>query len=170
MAKRAKQAAAEAVQFTPDTLTPPQLPEIVSPQSPETPRSDAPQPNAEQPSRPLLARPDPDAREWKSIRLGREKDSPRLRLLRSHRFNQMQIRSDEELPPAALDRLKRAGWTERPEEGIWTLQLPSRKQEDGVEPTRPWPTVLDAERLLHDLANDVRTGKGMPTIAHESGR
>ena len=40
----------------------------------------------------------PDPREHKSISLGPDRDSPRIRLLRSQRFNQMQIRSDEQLP------------------------------------------------------------------------
>ena len=113
---------------------------------------------------------DRDPREWKSINLGPERNSPRLAHLRSDRFNQMQIRSDEELPAAAIERLKSEGWTERPDEGIWTRQLPSRKKEEGVESTPSWPTVLEAERMLHDVANDIRTGKGMPAIAHESSR
>jgi hypothetical protein len=59
MAKRVKQAAAEAVQFTPDTLTPPQLPEIVSPQSPEAPQLGAQQAEADQPTRQWRANPFP---------------------------------------------------------------------------------------------------------------
>jgi hypothetical protein len=162
------QAANEAVDMPPASPAGPQLSEIVPLQPPEPPQLSTQHADAAKSARPLST--DSDPREWKSISLGPERDSPRLRLLRSHRFNQMQIRSDEELPPAAHDRLKDAGWTERPEEGVWTRQLPSRKKEDGVEPTPAWPTVLEAERMLHDVANDIRTGKGMPPIAHESGR
>jgi hypothetical protein len=164
------QTAAEAVDMPPASPAGPQLTEIVPLQPPEPPQLSTQHAEAARPARQPLADSDRDPREWKSINLGPEKNSPRLRLLRSDRFNQMQIRADEELPAAALERLKSAGWTERPEEGIWTRQLPSRKKEEGVEPTPPWPTVLEAERLLHDLANDIRTGKGMPPIAHESGR
>ena len=110
----------------------------------------------------------PDPRPQKQISLGLDKDSPRLRLLRSHRFNQMQIRSDEELPEAARDTLTAAGWTERPEEGIWTRQLPPRAKE-GEEQKAPWPTVLEAERLFHDLANGIRADRGLPPDAPERG-
>jgi hypothetical protein len=59
MAKRAKQAAAEAVQLTQDTLTPPQLPEILSPQSPEAPQLSAQQAEADLPTRQWRANPFP---------------------------------------------------------------------------------------------------------------
>jgi hypothetical protein len=65
-----------------------------------------------------------EIRELKSINLGPNRDSARLRLLRNYRFNQIRIRSDEELLQAAREQLQAAGWKDRSEEeGIWTEQL-----------------------------------------------
>jgi hypothetical protein len=115
----------------------------------------------------------PDIRELKSIKLGPDRDSPRLRLLRSYRFNQLQIRCDEELPQAAREQLQAAGWRDRTEEeGIWTKQLPPRPRKDAEDsgPVTPgWPTVVEAERLFHDLANAIRADKGLPSVGQERG-
>ena len=170
MAKRAKHATAEAVDLTTDALTapqlpdvtPPQRPELVQPQPPESPKLGAEQPAVEPPTRL------PEVREMKSINLGPDKHSPRLRLLRSYRFNQMQMRSDEALPEAAVVKLKTAGWTERREEGIWTRQLPPRPK-DGGEQKPAWPVVVEAERVFHDIANSIRADRGLSPIAQERG-
>jgi hypothetical protein len=112
----------------------------------------------------------PDVRELKSVNFGPDRDSPRLRLLRSYRFNQIQIRADEELSAAAREQLKEAGWTERPEEGIWTKQLPRRPREGaGEEPKPVWPTVVEAEHLFQVLATAIRTEKGLVPSAPERG-
>ena len=111
----------------------------------------------------------PDPREHKSISLGPDRDSPRVRLLRSRRFNQMQIRSDTELPEASCEQMKAAGWTERPEEGIFTKQLPPRPKAEGEEARPAWPTVLEAERQFHELANAIRADKGLAPVAEERG-
>lgn len=112
----------------------------------------------------------PDVRELKSVNLGPDRDSPRLRLLRSFRFNQLQIRGDEELPATAREQLKEAGWTERPEEGIWTKQLPRRPRDgESEEPKPAWPTVVEAERLFQDLATAIRTEKGLVPATQERG-
>jgi hypothetical protein len=72
----------------------------------------------------------------------------------------MQIRADEELSQTSRDQLKDAGWIERLDEGIWTKQLPRRpKGGEGEAPQPAWPTVVEAERLFHDLANAIRTDK-----------
>jgi hypothetical protein len=157
----------ETVQLTPPTLASPQLPDTTPPQRPEMVQPHAPesrQLGAEQPAAARL----PDVRESKSVKLGPDKDSPRLRLLRSFRFNQMQISSDEELPQAQRDKLNAAGWTERSDEGIWTKQLPPRAR-DGEEPKSAWPTVLEAERLFHDVANAIRADNKMPPVDQERG-
>jgi hypothetical protein len=109
-------------------------------------------------------------RELKSVNLGPERDSPRLRLLRSYRFNQIQIRADEVLPATAREQLKEAGWTERPDEGIWTKQLPRRpKNGESEDPKPAWPTVVEAEQLFQDLATAIRTDKGLVPAAQERG-
>jgi hypothetical protein len=82
----------------------------------------------------------------------------------------MQIRADEALPHVSRDQLKDAGCTERSEEGVWTKQLPRRPKDGDTEPPKPaWPTVVEAERLFHDLANAIRIDKGMPPIGQEQG-
>jgi hypothetical protein len=159
--------AVETVQLTPDTLTSPQLPDTAPPQRPELVQPQAPESPqlvAEEPKAARL----PDVRESKSVNLGPDKNSPRLRLLRSYRFNQMQISSDEGLPQAQRDQLNAAGWTERSDEGIWTKQLPPRARE-GEEPRSAWPTVLEAERLFHDIANAIRADRKMPPVDQERG-
>ena len=132
MAKR-RVAAAEAVPFTPTEESAPQVTETVTPIPP-----------AEESLKPIDRL--PDIREMKSIRIGPDQDSPRLRLLRNYRFNQIQIRSDEELPQTSRDQLKDAGWTERPAEGVWTKQLPRHPRDRDDEAPQPgWPTVVAAE-------------------------
>ena len=159
MAKRTS--AAEAVQPTPAAEA-----------APPSAATATPAPTAEggqEPDEPKAARL-PDVRELKSVNLGPDRDSPRLRLLRSFRFNQLQIRADEELPATAREQLKEAGWTERPDEGIWTKQLPRRpKNGEGEEPKPAWPTVVEAERLFQDLATAIRTDKGLSPAAQERG-
>ena len=116
MAKQAKQTTAVAAQPIPTEQATPQVAETVRP-------TEGGQANDE-----LKAPRLPDVREIKSVNLGPDRDSPRLRLLRSFRFNQMQIRSDEALPEAASEKLKAEGWRDRTEEeGIWTKQLPPRR-------------------------------------------
>ncbi len=158
MAKR--KSAAEAVPFTPTEEPTPRMTETVTPI-----------PAVEEGQRPKERL--PDIREMKSIKLGPERDSPRLRLLRSYRFNQLQVRSDEELPQSAREQLHAAGWRDRTEEeGIWTKQLPPRPRKDAEDPgpvTPGWPTVVEAERLFHELANANRADKGLPPIGQERG-
>jgi hypothetical protein len=161
MARR-KQAAAQAAEPTGEALTAPQPPE--SPQQPTSDELAAPSPRAADRSH---ASRFPDPREEKSLNLGSAKDSPRLRLLRSDRFNQMQIRSDEPLSSASQEKLKADGWTERPDEGSWTKQLPSRKPVEGQERTRPWPAVLKAEQFFAELAADIRREHHLPPASPE---
>ena len=107
MAKR-RQAAAEAIHVTPtEEAAPP-----VAATATLDPASEGGQSTAERQTARF-----PDPREQKSVSLGADRGSPRLRLLRSHRFNQLQIRCDEGTPrglPRAvegcrLDRTPRGG-------------------------------------------------------------
>ena len=159
MAKRTS--AAEAVPLTPAAEAAP----LSAATAPPVPAAQG----GQEPDEPKAARL-PDVRELKSVNLGPDRDSPRLRLLRSFRFNQMQIHADEELPATAREELKAAGWTERLEEGIWTKQLPRRpKNGEGEEAKPAWPTVIEAERLFQDLATAIRTDKGLLPAAQERG-
>jgi hypothetical protein len=157
MTKR-KQAVAESIHITPSEESAPPVAATAT----LDPATEEEQPTGERKTAWY-----PDPREWKSVSLGSDRDSPRLRLLRSHRFNQMQIRSDEEIPEAYREQLKAAGWTERPEEGIWTKQLPPRPKAEGDEQKPAWPTVVEAERLFQDIAKAIRADKGLPSVAQE---
>jgi hypothetical protein len=168
MARRKQ--AAQAAESTGEELTAPQPPERASlqpPASAEPPKSDkttAPPRPASDTSR-TSRFPDPD--EKQSLKLGSGKDAPRLRLLRSDRFKQMQIRSDEPLSDASQKKLKDDGWTERREEGIWTKQLHSRNAAEGQEPTPTWRVVLKAEQFFAELAADIRREHQLPPAAPE---
>ncbi len=177
MAKR-NQAAVEAAQHTLTQEAPPPAAEPVKESAQVTLNHEGAAHSAETVRHPEAGQgPDeshasrlPEMRELKSINLGPDRDSPRLRLLRNYRFNQMQIRSDEQIPAAYHEPLKAEGWTERPEEGAWTKQLPRRSNsENGEEPKHAWPTVLDAERLFHDIANAIRADKKLPPLDQERG-
>jgi hypothetical protein len=106
----------------------------------------------------------PDPRELMRTKLGAAADSPRIALLRSHQFNQMQIRADEPLPEKHQAMLREAGWTDRTEtEGIWTKQLP-KGIDDAGKPREKWRETADAERLFKQIANDIRTERGLGSV------
>jgi hypothetical protein len=147
-AKRKAAAAAAEVQTTQPEEAPPPTAEAATAEPP-----------AEEHKRP----PYPDVREQKGVRISPEGD--KLRLLRSDRFKQLQIKADGELPPAVQERLKAEGWKDRTEdEGIWTKQLP-QPGPDGQEPTPSRrKMVFDAERLFEEIANQIREDRGMPPV------
>ena len=164
--KSAKATAAEAA---------PSIPEEPAPPPAATPATaaemlDLPRPQLEAGKPQTVAgeerRPWPDVSEQKVVKVSRDGDM--LRLLRSHKYNQMQIKGDGELPDWAKERLKADGWRDRvEEEGIYTKQLPPRPRPDaeGQDPAKPaWPTVIEAERFFEQLANDIRAERGMKPV------
>jgi hypothetical protein len=143
--------------------------------APSTPAEEAAPPAATAPAvaeRPPVEgeerRPWPDVTEQKEVAVS--PDGDKLRLLRSRKFNQMQIKADAELPDWARERLKADGWRDRVEdEGIYTKQLPPRPKPavegQEAEPAKPaWPTVLEAERLFEEIANGMRADRKMPPV------
>jgi hypothetical protein len=93
----------------------------------EPPAQEAAPPAAEQPVPESERRPLPDVSEQKTVLISPEPDGAKLRLLRSRRYNQVQISPDGDLPDWARERLQAAGWRDRvEEEGIYTKQLPPR--------------------------------------------
>jgi hypothetical protein len=121
-------------------------------------------PAPEEPGR----RPWPDVSEQKTVLLS--PDGDKLRLLRSRRFNQLQISPDGALPDWTGERLKADGWRDRVEdEGIYTKQLPPRAKsaEDGrsAGPAQPaWTAVIEVERFIVQLANEIRAERGMTPV------
>ncbi|MFO0851855.1 MAG: hypothetical protein U0871_25310 [Gemmataceae bacterium] len=103
----------------------------------------------------------PDAKTWAgqpdpfpflSVALTDANDGPRVRLYRSRRFNQMAIGFDEKPPEPVRQRLRDEGYKWREAEGVWTIQLGEHKASG----------QLAAERLVVDLANDIRAEAGLP--------
>ncbi len=90
-----------------------------------------------------------------SASIGEGRGSPRMQLLRSHRFKQMQMRFDIQPDDHHLMKLKEAGWRDRTQdEGIWTKQVA----------TGEWQPVADAERLFKEIANAIREEKGLEPV------
>jgi hypothetical protein len=120
------------------------------------------EPSAEERQRP----PYRDVREQKDVRVSPNGD--KLRLLRSDRYNQMQISPDGELPDWARERLQADGWRDRVEdEGIYTRQLPPRPkagEEDRELSSARRRAVIEAERFFEQLANDLRADRKMPPV------
>ncbi len=143
--------------------------ETIEPPAQEAAPPSAAAPVAERPSvEGEERRPWADVMEQKTVLISPGPDGARLRLRRSHRFNQMQISPDGELPDWARERLQADGWRDRVEdEGIYTKQLPPRAKpgEEGREPPPPaWPKVIEAERFFEQLANDIRAERKMPPV------
>jgi len=90
-----------------------------------------------------------------SILLGPTNDSPRIRLLRSNKFQQMQIKFDEKPADNHLDMLRDNGWTWRNQEKVWTIQLDKESR---------WKTQADAEYLFREIGNAIRAEKGLEPV------
>jgi hypothetical protein len=110
----------------------------------------------EEARKPILT---PDPRGVTSIALGDSKGSPRVHLLRSYKYKQMQIRFDEQPAEDYLAMLKRTGWRDRTEEeGIWTKQIPDDAR---------WQSIRDMETDFKAVANAIRTDKGLEPMMQE---
>jgi hypothetical protein len=105
-------------------------------------------------SRPAYA---PDPRSQTSVKISEHPGGARMHLLRSHKFNQMQIRFDGERPGEQYEAmLKDAGWRDRTEsEGVWTKQIDREAR---------WQTVQQMEREFRDVANAIRRDKGLEPV------
>jgi hypothetical protein len=149
-----RKSAAQAAQDQPETVE-----VAASPAAAPTAVAEAAPPERER-------RPFPDVAEQKEVLISPNGD--KLRLLRSHRYNQVQISPDGELPNWARERLKAYGWRDRlEEEGIYTKQLPPRAKagEEGPEPSPSRKRVVfEAERFFEELAKDIRAERGMKPV------
>ena len=97
-----------------------------------------------------------DPRTLITVSLSPTQGGPSMRLLRSHRYRQLQVRFEGQQPDDQhLVRLKEAGWIDRTEsEGIWTKQIPPGQ----------WQPVADGERLFKEIANAIRKDKGLEPV------
>ena len=87
-----------------------------------------------------------------AVSLGPDKDSPRMRLYRSNRLNQMAIGFDERPDPPYRTRLREDGWRWREDEGVWTKQLNRERRAAGQ---------LQAERLFTEISDAIRADRGL---------
>jgi hypothetical protein len=89
-----------------------------------------------------------------SVSLSDHRGGPSMHLLRSQKYNQMQIRFDGEQPDEKhRARLKETGWKDRTEaEGVWTKQIDKNAR---------WQSVQDMEREFKAVANAIRKDKGL---------
>lgn len=100
----------------------------------------------------------PEPHELDSIELGPGQGAPRMRLLRSRRYQQLQIRFDEKPADEVRERLHSEGWRWRGQETGWTKQLDKEAR---------WRSQADAERLFKEIANGIRAEQGMgPILEH----
>lgn len=94
-----------------------------------------------------------------SVALGDAADSPRVRLFRNRRMNQVAIRFDEKPPEPVRRRLRDEGYKWRDAEGVWTKQLGEHRATG----------QLAAERLVEDIANGVRAEGGLAPVGRAVG-
>jgi len=97
----------------------------------------------------------PDPHSIDQISLSEAKDGAMMRLLRSHRFRQMQIQFDEKPLKDVTLQLKDAGWTWNHHDKTWFLPLGR-----GTEISK----TIDAERLFKQLADQIRESKGLEPV------
>lgn len=93
-----------------------------------------------------------------SVALSDSKDGPKIRLYRSHKFQQMAIQFDEKPDEAVRQKLREDGWTWRGAEGVWTKQLGER----------PGETHSKAEEFFENIANDIRQAKGLEPVIFQT--
>ena len=98
-----------------------------------------------------------DPRSVMGANLSGQPDGPLMRLLRSQKFNQMQIQFDGGQPDEQyLARLRQDGWKDRTKsEGVWTKQ---------IDRDARWQSVDKMEREFKAVANAIRKDKGMEPV------
>ena len=98
-----------------------------------------------------------DPRSMLSVSLSDHQGGPSMHLLRSHKFNQMQVRFEGEQPDERhLAILRESGWRDRTqEEGVWTKQ---------IDRDARWQSVDKMEREFKAVANAIRKDKGMEPV------
>jgi hypothetical protein len=98
-----------------------------------------------------------DPHEKISVSLSGTPGGPAMHLLRSHKYNQMQIRFDRGQPDEQyLKILTDAGWKDRTaSEGVFTKQ---------IDRDARWQSVREMEQEFKDVANAIRKDKGLGPV------
>lgn len=94
----------------------------------------------------------PDPFTLMTVSLGPDRDSPKMRLYRSNRMNQMAIGFDDKPEQQHRVRLREDGWRWRETEGVWTKQLDRERRASGQ---------LEAERLFTEISEAIRGDLGL---------
>lgn len=123
----------------------------------DTPTADGGEPAAGLPATDAAAKPPAhaaDPRPMLNVSLSDHQGGPSAQLLRSHRFNQMQVRFNGEQPSEpAQAMLRDAGWKDRTEaEGVYTKQ---------IDRDARWQSVAQMEQEFKAVANAIREAKGL---------
>jgi hypothetical protein len=101
----------------------------------------------------------PDPHELDTVCLGPDNSGPKMRLFRSNRFNQVQIRFDERPPEDVVGILKEDGWRWRGQGEGWTKQLDRAAR---------WRGQADAERLFKEIADELRQSRGHAPLLEQT--
>jgi hypothetical protein len=104
----------------------------------------------------------PDPHEKLSVSLSDVRGGPAMHLLRSHRYNQLQVRFDHGQPDEKfLKMLTDAGWRDRTqEEGVFTKQ---------IDRDAKWQAVARMEEEFKHVANEIRQSRGLGPVLKELG-
>ena len=94
----------------------------------------------------------PDPFVLMAVTLGPDAESPRIRLYRSNKLNQMAIKFDTKPEHPYRERLRANGWRWREDEGVWTKQLERERRAAGQ---------LQAERLFTEIGDAIRAELGL---------
>jgi len=97
---------------------------------------------------------------FRSIALSDTAHGPKMRLLRSNKFQQMQMQFDEKPDEKYRQMLIQQGWKWRIEEKVWSKQLDQENR---------WRVQADAERLFNEIGSAIRADKGLSAILEFGG-
>jgi hypothetical protein len=155
-ATKAMQAAAEAVDLAPLQDNAPPVTATTATAVADRERGPA---NEAAKAEPVYAA---DPHEKISVSLSDVRGGPSMHLLRSHKFNQMQVRFVGEQPDEQYRAmLSKKGWRDRTEEeGIYTKQIDRHAK---------WQSVQQMEREFRDVANAIREAKGLGPVLEGLG-
>lgn len=90
-----------------------------------------------------------------TVPITEDNDGPKMRLLRSNRFRQMQIQFDDKPQQEVIELLKDEGFRWNQTDRVWTLAM---------NPTARGASHAIAERLFQDIASTIREANGLGPV------
>lgn len=163
MARTRKKKATEVEQLT-EAPAATEAPTEAPTQSPTDPSPEVTPSEVTQPAK----QHQPDPFKLDSIALGSEKDSPRMHLWRSNKFQQMAVTFDERPEEKYLDQLREAGFSYRGAEKAWTRQFMEKSEYNQMDEqeraARRSLRHYEARKLFVDIANGIREDMGLQPV------